>query len=156
MLVKLGRSQRGLSSEIMRFSNTIYRGLDFLLSMVKTDTKNSDLSPEPVSLKDGSRMAVKKIFRDVPADNRFVGFQSFREPLDHPGSDFKTAMQQSAGSGDYNAETTLVTQRVGVLSGTPAHDTTEAAGKGRIMKGYILRDKEVEKEAKKAGNSGLP
>jgi hypothetical protein len=38
-------------------------------------------------------MPVKKISRDVPADDLFVGFQSVCEPLAHPGSDFKTDMQ---------------------------------------------------------------
>jgi hypothetical protein len=31
-------------------------------------------SKQPVSSKDRSQMAIKKIFRDVPADDLFVGF----------------------------------------------------------------------------------
>jgi len=67
-------------------------------------------------------MTVKKVFRDVPADDLFVGFQSVGEPLAHPGSDFKTDMQQLPEVRIIMRRRLHVAQRVGVLSGTPAHD----------------------------------
>ena len=46
------------------------------------------------SCEDWLQMAVKKVFRDVPADDLFVGFQSVGKPLAHPGGDLKTDVQQ--------------------------------------------------------------
>jgi hypothetical protein len=47
-----------------------------------------------VSCEDGLQVAVKKVFRDVPADDLLVCFKRVGKALAHSGRDLKTNMQK--------------------------------------------------------------
>src|SRR6478672_8385176 len=70
------------------------RRTDRVFSDGRAPALNPAASPNRGLSKDRLQMAVKKILRDIPADDLLIFFQRAGEPLAHPGRDLEADMQK--------------------------------------------------------------